>query len=816
MHMLIQDLRFTVRQLRKNLGFTLTAVLTLALGIGATTSIFSLVNAVLLRPLPYPEPSKLMSLLHENHVGGAVTPLSVSYPDFFDWRAQNRSFSAMASYRDERFALTDAGQAESVDGEIVAADFFRVLGVHPMLGRDFAAADEKPGQHVVMLSHELWQSKFGAQSDIVGKTIRLDGNSYTVAGVMPAEFGFPMQNPAPEMWSTLAADAVDPEGGTPLTTQRGAEMLTVIGRLKPGVTTEQARADMDLIDRNLATQYPESNKHLTSAQVTPELEALVGDARPALRMLFSAVGLLLLIACANVAGLLLARASRRHAEIALRAALGATRAEIIRQVLVESVTLSLLGGMLGLVFSTLLLKVLPRFVPAQLPRMDAIPVDGTVLGFAIAASVITGVLFGVLPAWRMSKLDPSQALREGARSVTSGRSHYRLHSILVVAETALGLILLVGSGLFIRSFVRVLQVNPGFDRRNVLTASLGYPDGKTFGTDVVAFYDELLPKVEGMPGVKSAAAGFPLPFSGSGIGLTFEAEGHPVAKGDEPASRAAIVTPNYFNTLRIPLLRGRDFAATDAGKAPLVAIVSESFARKYFPGEDPIGKHMTPGLDDGVHGHGPRQIVGIVGDIKISGLTRDAKPMFYLPFAQAVITSPALAIRTAGDPVSLISPLRAQINAINRNVPVSHVHTLDDMVSDAASQPRFSMLLLTSFAVMALLLAAVGLYAVLSYMVAQRTSEMGLRLALGAQRGDVLRLILKRGLMLAGIGITVGLAASAVLTRFASSLLYGVHAFDPATYIAVTVVFLLISLVASAAPAVRAASVDPGKTLRDS
>lgn len=813
--MLVKNIRFTLRQLRKNLGFTLTAALTLALGIGAATSIFSLVNAVLLRPLPFPEPDRLVSLLHENHLGGEISASSLSYPDFFDWRARNQSFSAMASYRDEDLTLTNAGEAQSLDGDVVSAEFFRVLGIHPALGRDFVAADERPGQHVAMLSHELWQSKFGSRSDIVGHTITLNGNSYTVAGVMPEGFGFPIQNPAPQLWTTLATDAVDAEGDTPVTKERGFDALSVVGRLKPGVTIEQARADMNLIDRSLATQYPDSNKQFYSAHVEPELESLVGDTRPALRILFAAVCFLLLIACANVAGLLLARGSRRQTELAVRAALGATRAEIIGQILVESVVLALFGGALGLAFSSLFLKTMLRFVPENLPRMDHIPLDATVLAFTIAASILTGVLFGVLPAWRMSKLDPSLALRDGARTVTSGRGQHRLHSALVIVETALGLILLIGSGLFIRSFVRILTLNPGFDRRNVLTARLAYPDSKDFAARVSGFYDEFLPRIAALPSVRSVAAGWPLPFSGSRVGLSFRAEGHPTSRGDQPVARAAITTPGYFSTLGIPMLRGRDFSASDAGKAPLVAIVSESFARKYFPGEDVLGKHITPGLDDGVHGKGPREIVGIVGDVKEHSLTTDAPPMFYLPFAQATVTSPYLVVRTAGDPTRIIAPLRAQVSSIDHRVPLYRVHTLDDMVSDAASQPRFQMVLLTSFAIMALLLAAVGLYAVLSYIVAQRTNEMGLRLALGAQRGDVLRLILERGLFLAAVGAAIGLAATAALTHFAASLLYGVSAFDWPTYLLVTAAFLLVSLAASAVPAMRAANVDPGRTLRE-
>jgi predicted permease len=815
MHTLLKDLRFTLRQLRKSPGFATTTILTLALGIGATTGIFSLVNAVLLRPLPFPEPYRLMSLLHEEHVSGAVSANSLSYPDFFDWRAQNHSFSALASYRDEQYTLTGAGDAQHIQGDTVSNEFFRVLGIHPALGRDFVPADEKPGQHVAMLSHQLWQSTFGSRPDIAGTTITLGGQSYTVAGVMPEGFAFPIQNPTPQLWATLASDAVDSDGGKPATESRGEDMLTVIGRLKPDVTVEQARAEMNVIDRNMAARYPESNKHFSSARVEPVLESLVGDSRPALRLLFAAVSLVLLIACANVAGLLLARTSKRRAEIALRAALGAGRAEILRQVLVESLLLSFLGGALGLAFSTLFLKAVLRFVPQNLPRMDTLSVDTTVLGFTVLASVLTGLLFGVVPAWLMSRLDPALVLRDGTRNVTSGRGHHRLHSTLVIVETALGLLLLIGSGLFIRSFVRVLSVNPGFDRTNVLTAAVNYPDTKDFADKVVRLYDQFLPKLAAMPGVKSAAAGWPLPFSDSQIGVTFDAEGHPTATGDEPTSRVSIVTPNFFNTLRIPILRGRDFAPTDAGAAPHVAIVSEGFARKYFPGEEVIGKHITPGLNDGVHKKGPAEIIAVVGDIKLHSLTKDAPVMFYLPLTQAGITAPSLVLRTVGDPIAIIPAVRAQLNSIDRNLPIYHVATFGDLLSDAATGPRFTMLLLTSFAVMALLLSAIGLYAVLAYMVAQRTSELGLRMALGAQRADVLSLILKRGLALTGIGVAVGLAASALLTRYVSSLLYGVRAFDPLTYIAVSTLLIVIALLASTAPALQASRVDPIKTLHE-
>ncbi|MFY9937139.1 MAG: ABC transporter permease [Silvibacterium sp.] len=815
MHNVLQDLRFSIRQLRKSLGFALTTILTLALGIGATTGIFSLVNAVLLRPLPFPEPDRLTYLQHESRKGGTIAPQSLSYPDFFDWRSQNHSFSAIASYHDGTSTLTNVGTAQILEGQIVSADFFRVLGVHPDLGRDFLAADENPGQHVVMLSHQLWQSTFGSRPDIAGQTITLDGYAYTVAGVMPEGFNFPVQNPAPQIWTSLAADAFDPDGDTPLTKQRGAHLLDIIGRLKPGVTVDQARADLGHINSNMAAQYPETNKFYTSAVVKPELEALIGDSRPILRILFAAVCLVLLIACANVAGLLLARTSRRRSEIALRAALGASRAEIVRQVLVESLLLSFLGGALGLALSSVFLQGMVHFIPKNLPRLDGISVDSTVLAFTIIASVLTGLLFGVFPALRMSRLDPSLALRDGTRSVTAGRGQHRLHSTLVIAETALGLVLLIASGLFIRSFVRVLSVDPGFDHRNVLTADLSYPVSKGYATRVAQFYDQLLPQVVALPGVKSAAAGWPLPFSGSNIGIGFDIEGRPTAVGEMPAASVRIVTPNFFNTLRIPLLDGRDFAATDTGASAPVVIVDQSFASKFFPGENPVGKHIKPGINDGIHPEAMHEIIAVVGNVKGNSLTKDARPTYYLALAQCGVNAPTVVLRTTGDPTGITTPLRTLVGSLNRDVPLYHIHTLDDLLSSAASTPRFTTLLLTSFAVMALLLSAVGLYAVLSYMVAQRANEMGLRIALGAQRGDVLSLILKRGLGLAGVGLIVGLAASALLTRFISSQIYGIHAFDPITYVVVTGLLVAVSLIASAAPAWRAARVDPMKTLRE-
>jgi putative ABC transport system permease protein len=813
MHRLLQDFRFTIRQWRKNPGFAVTTMLTLALGIGATTAIFSLINTVLLRPLPFPEPDRVMSAMTlDTSVRKSGVPGNLSYPDFFDWRSRNHSFEALASYRRDSLTLTGRGTPQQLEGQIVSSDLFRALGVNPILGRGFVLDDEKPGTHAAVLSHETWQSLFGADPNIVGRTITLDRDQYAVVGIMPKGFQFPIQNPAAALWVTLADDAT---GKDPMTGQRGANSLTLVGRLKPGVTVAQAKADLSLIAQNLATQYPDTNKTETGATVVPELEDLVGNTRPALHVLFAAVLFVLLIACANVAGLMLTRASRRRPEIAVRAAMGATQFGIIRQVLVESVVLSICGGALGVALSIILLKTMLHFVPQNLPRLNQVSVDGAVLAFAALASVLTGVLFGVLPAWRMSKLDPSLALREGTRSVTSGRGQNRLNSVLVVAETAIGLVLLVGAGLLIHSFIQVLNVDPGFDPHHVLTASLNLPESQYPDLKKAQFYDELLPRLAALPGVQSVAAGFPMPLGRGNVTVSFSIEGRPVAKGDEPGENVSIVTPDFFRTLRIPILSGRAFLPTDDSKSLPVVIINQAFAKKYFPGEDPVGKRMKPGLGDGVLEEPMRQIAGVVGDVKRLGITAEMPPQYYLPFKQALVFSPPVAIRTSGDPVSLIGPLRAQLAQVDSNVPLYRISTLEDYVSLSAAQPRFHTVLISFFAVMALLLSAVGLYAVLSYMVAQRTLEIGLRLALGAQREDVLGLILRRGLMLAATGLAIGMMASLLLTRFMTEMLYGVRPFDPLTLAAVTVVLLVVSLVASSAPALRAARLDPMKTLRE-
>lgn len=809
---LCADAKFAVRQLRRNYGFAISAIVTLSVGIGATAAIFSLVNTVLLRPLPFPEPDRLMAITEQDHSLPGVIPEPLSYPDYFDWRAQNQTFSGIASYLEGSATLESAGEAQHLNVVTVSANFFQVLGVAPMSGRDFRWDDEKPGNRAVMLSYSLWQSAFGSSQDITGRTIKLGERNYTVAGVMPKDFQFPLASRAPALWMSLANDAEDKD---PVTSQRGLHMLDTVGRLKTEVTLEQARANLSLIAGDLARQYPDSSKALTSALVEPELQQLTGDAKPALHMLFGAVILVLLIACANVAGLLLARGSRRKAEFALRTAIGASRAAVIRQLLVESIVLSLCGGIAGIALAFPLLRGLTRFVPLDVPRIQNASIDGTALLLVVLVSVLTGILFGVLPACRMSQARPVQALRDGSRGVAGGRAQHRVHNGLVISQTAIGVVLLVSSGLLIRSFVRILNADLGFDPRHVLTARVGPSFDKLNHDQHFQFYNQLVTRLSALPGVKSASAGWPLPLSDSNFGTSFSIAGRPAAKGDEPHEQGGVVMPGYFETLGMPLLAGRRFEEKDGTAGVPVMMVNQAFARKYFPGENPVGKHIQVDLNDDVFDHPMREVVGVIGDIRRKALTANSEPQFYLPYSQALITNPYLTIRTTGDPAALQGSLRAAVHEIDKSVPVYQVLPLEDYVSKATAKPRFQALVLTCFAGIALLLAAVGLYGLLSYMVVQRTLEIGLRMALGARRADVLRLIVQRGLTLAVLGLAAGLIISGMITRLLSGMLYGISPYDPVTLAGMTGIMILVSLIASSIPAFRAARLDPMKTLRE-
>lgn len=816
MYTLTQDIRFALRQLRKTLGFTAMATLTLALGIGAATAVFSLVDAVLLKPLPFAQPDRIVALdtlerPRGTTSGAATEPSDTSYPNFFDWRERAKSFDSMASYQGEAANLSSgSGPAQRLAAMTVASDFFRVLGVAPAIGRGFMREEEQAGNRSVIIGYGLWQSVFNASPGALGKAIQLNDESYTVVGVMPKGFGFPGQ-PDVEVWFTSGSSM---EGKNPSGKQRGWNQLDVIGRLAPGVSIEQARAEMQNIQQSLAVQYPDDDKSEIAVSVVPELEKVVGDVRRPLHILFASVCFLLLIACANVAGLMLTRTAARSPELAVRAALGASRLEIVRQLLIESLTLSTLGGAMGFALAAFALRLAPRFLPPQLPRVTVLALDGRVFLFALVASLLTGLLFGVLPAWRTSKLDPALALRDNSRGSTASRGQNRLHSALVIGETAIGLVLLVGAGLLIRSFDKLMNVDPGFDPRHVLTFRIAmppkrYPDGK-----LLEFAQQLQTRLQAVPGVQQATYGFPMPLTGANMSITFSIDGRPTSPGDEPSARASAVAPNFFQSMKMTLNRGRFFTPIEEQpESPRVLIVNQAFADRFFPGEDAVGKHVKTDISN--EDVPPmREIVGVVANVNRVSLTEGAEPEYYIPYAQAIITAPPFALRVSGDPANYIETVRKIVAEQDASLPVYSARPYTETLARITAQQRFQTILISAFAVIALVLSAIGLYAVLSYMVAQRTMELGLRIALGAQRGNILELILRRGLMLSVAGLAIGLAASAALTRFLATLLFATKALDVATFVGMAVMMFAISAVSSLAPAYRASRLDPMETLR--
>ena len=819
---LMQDVTFAVRQFRRSPGFALTVVATLALGIAATTAIFSLVDGILLSPLPFPSAYRLVNInTLEFPPGvsptnlGAANYLGSSYPNFFDWRAQNHSFESLASYDTtyRLFSKANGGDAKVITCGRISANLFPTLGVAPAIGRGFTLEEEQPGHRVVILSHDLWVSDFGSSPDVVGQIVRISDEPSTVVGVMPAGFHYPIDEPA-EFWATYA---VDSEGPTPNTSLRDWDRLAIIGRLKPGVQIPQALAELNTIQRALAQQYSE-DRFEPAVAVAPLLDASTGDVRPVLALLFGAVGVVLLIGCANVAGLLLARANARRPELALRAALGASRGRIIEQLLIEALLLALVGGVTGVAGAFALLRLALRFVPYDLPRLYNVGINVRVLAFAVVLSALTALIFGLLPAWRMSQSNPATTLRDGGLNATTGRRRNRLHHALVVVETALGFTLLVGSGLLIKSMVKILNINPGFDTTrtacfDVALTNKRYPDpGK------VAFYNKLLPEIAKIPGVESVASGHPLPNRSRGTWAHFTVMGRSDPPDNLPGARSVVVTPGYFETLSIPLVRGRTFTPHDNdAHSALVAIVNQAFAKQYFPNEDPIGKYFTPRFDRTSEPIVARQIVGIVGDTRSANPWDLYDPQFYLPYAQnPTHQRPIVVLRLAGDPASYESTFRRIVAKFDPDVPLFGYTTFAAHIDLEIAEPRFETMLVSSFAAMALLLAALGLYAVLSFVVAERTREVGVRIALGASRSDILRLVLKRAGILACLGMAAGAAMSIVAARFVTGiLLFEVQPLDRWVFLAVTFVLAAVSVTSAMIPALRAAHVDPIRTLRE-
>ena len=818
----LQDLTFAVRQFRRSPAFTTTVILTLALGIGATTAIFSMVDGILLRPLPFPQADRLVAIstlefpttVTSNNVSAPdLTP--TSYPDFFDWRRQARSFESLSSYDaiGRLFSKANGEDAQVIEGGRVSANLFSTLGVLPAIGRTFTLEEEQPGHRVAILSHELWVADFGSSPDAIGQIVKISDEPYTVIGVMPSGFHYPIGQPA-LFWSTFSIDAEGPGAGTSL---RDENKLAVVGRLKPGVNLQQALAEMSTIQRGVAQSNWE-DLYKFGVAITPLLNEAVSDVRPVLTLLCAAVGTLLLIGCANVAGLLLAQANGRRPEVALRTALGASRIRIVRQLLIEALLLALCGGAAGIGLSIALLRAALYLIPQDLPRLYDIGVDGRVMAFAVALSVTTALVFGLLPAWRISHADPANALRELAPNTTSGRRRSHLHHGLVVAQTALGFSLLIGSGLLIKSMLRILHLEPGFDSKHTLFFDVALTNKRYPVPNKVTFYEKFLPALAALPGVEQVSAGHPRPDANAwAMWTNLSIPGIVTSPHDTPAAVATAITPGYFETLSIPLISGRALTPHDnnAKSAP-VAIINQSFARQYFPAVDPVGRYFTPMFEHSTEPIVARQIIGVVGDTRSSDLVESYQPRFYLPYAQNPSHQrPVVVMRVSGDPHLYEDAVRKVAAEFDPDAPEFGYNTFADNIAFQASQPRFETFLISGFAGLALLLSALGLYAVLSYVVAERTRELGLRMALGASRSDILGMVIRRALLLAALGIIAGVCVSIFATRLVTEALFQVSPLDRSIFLLVTLVLTLVSMIASLAPALRAANIDPMRTLRD-
>ena len=816
----LQDIRYGLRMLLKNPGFTAIAIIALALGIGANTAIFSVVSAVLLRPLPYPEPEQIVAVWSAD----ATKPDSqstFSMPDFMDLRAQNQVFSGIGAYRTEDFAVTESGgPAAHAQGAMVTADVLALLRVNPVLGRVFTADDDKPGARNVILSHELWQRRFGGDRNMLERRVLLDGVAYQVIGIMPEGFRFPIQNKPVEFWIPASMQFEVAPGQEPNTTpggQRGMHYLKAVARLKPGVTPEQAQANAKSVMTALAQQYPDTNKSFNSAKVNPLLADITADVKPALLVLLGAAACVLLIACVNVANLLLARATSRQKEIGIRAALGASRVRILRQLLTESGVLALAGGIAGMLLATWGTAALASMLPRNFPRAAEIDPDIRVLAFTALVSLVTGVLFGMAPAWRVSRPDVVTALNETGRGSSETARGRRLRGGLVIAEMVLAFVLLVGAGLLIRSFWQLQKVELGFSPQGVMTAVVSLPDGDGGPQTTVRnvnFYNQLMERAATLPGVQSVSAITPLPLSGSNWGTGVDIAGRPTAPSDRPVSAVRIVTPGYFKTMGIAVRKGRDFDARDKSDSPGAVIINETFARMHFPNEDPLGKRMTPQMSMDENEPREREIVGVVADVKFGKITTESKAELYMPHTQAPLGAMTIVARMQNNPESFVTPLRQTVERMDKDLPVYEPRTMEQYLGAAVAQPKLNMTLLVIFSAVAVVLTGIGIYGVMAFSVAQRKQEIGIRMALGAQKGDVLRMIVGQGLRLVIAAMVIGLFAAFALTKSLASLLYGVGATDIVTLTAVGALLAVIATVACWLPARRASGVDPITALR--
>ncbi len=805
MQTLWQDVRYGIRMLLKKPGVTVAAIFMLALGIGATTAIFSVVNTMLLNPLPYPSADRLVRVSLDSRTGASTT---TNYATYLDWKARSQSVEEIAALRDSSGVLIGQGEPEMISAIRVSANYFQTLGVRPLMGRDFRPEDDRPdGRFVVILSYGLWQRRFGSDPDIIGKGVQFTGREFTVIGVMPQNFEDLVAvnfYDGTQLWSPIGYDPAAPWAC------RTCNHLRAIARLKPDVTLAQFQSEMKAISESLATEYP-TDYAVAAVTIKSLQDVFVSSLRPLLYILLGAVGFVLLIACANVANLLLARATQRQREMAIRAALGARRGRIIRQLLTESLVLALSGAGLGLLLASWGTELLTRMSPAKMLQVQQVTMDGRVLLFTMIVAIFTGLLFGLAPALQASQLNVESVLRETERGLLSP-SQRRIRGALVVAEIALALVLLVGAGLLIKSFLRLLEVKPGFETENVLT--LKAPAfGRQFEDEaaVRAFYRDALGRIQALPGVEAVGLVSNLPLGGNRDKYGFHIEGRPLANPAEaPNAERYSITPDYLRTMRIPLLRGRIFTEQDTEETPLVALINQTAAERIWPNENPIGKRIRLGGPD----NPLRTIVGIVGNVQHEGLDTPPDMQTYVPHAQWSDGLAQLVIRTSGEPQAILDDVRREIWAVNSTVPIYEIATLEQLVSASVKGQRFAFVLLAIFAFVALLMAAVGIYSVMSYTVTQRTQEIGIRMALGANTKDVMKIILLQGLRLAGLGVGLGIVAAFALTRLMASLLFSVSATDPLIFVAVILAIIAVASLSGYLPARRAAKTDPMIALR--
>ncbi len=802
-----QDLAFALRTLLRAPAFTIVAALTLALGIGANTAIFSVVRGILLRPFPFPNPDQLVMV-----AGAGVKDArndAVSAANAQDWRAQNKSFTDMAVINTHGSVLTDAGDPEMIQGVKVSPGFFGILGARPLAGRLVFNEAEGAfhGEKAVVINEDLWRSRFGASASTLGSMITLDNERYKVIGIVPRDEAWPRSM---MLWTTFGFDPQELAQG------RGGIYLSVLARMKPGVTLTAARADMETVAHRLFAQYPDENAHVAeTAHVIPLQEWVTGPLRTPLLVLLGGVGFVLLIACSNVANLLLVRGVGRSSELAVRTALGAGRGRLVRQLVTESVVLALAGGMGAIVVAVAGTKLLIKAAPKGIPRLDSIHIDIVVLAVTLAISLVVGVVFGLIPALQLVRPDVAKTLREGGRSLGTRAGSNRARRALVIAEVALSVMLLAGAGLLIRSFSRLMDVDPGFRTEHSVHFGLSLPRAK-YPTQALraTFMTNLLERVRALQGVQSAGASFGMPLTPFGFMLTFTITGRPpVRPADQPAASIRMATPGYFKAMGIGMVRGRDFTDADRIGAPKVLLITQAAANKFFPGEDPLGKTIEFGMseDDNTMGG---QIVGIVKDVKQSSLVRPAEPQYWIPYAQYPMTSFNVVMHTKGDPMAVIAEARRAVHDLDPGLAVAQVKTLDQIVAEAVSQPRFYMTLLTVFAALALVLCAIGIYGVIAYLVSQRAREIGIRIALGATSNNVVAMIVREGTVMVGIGLACGVGGALALTRLMSALLFDTQPSDPTTYVVVIMTLALVALVASSVPALRAARVDPALAMR--